>query len=202
MIAWFVVSLLAYLLGSIPTGYLLTRLLKGQDIRQAGSGNVGATNVARVAGKIPGLIVLLCDVGKGALAASWLPGWIPGGDVPLLHPLRLAAGAAVILGHDYPCFLRFRGGKGIATAFGVLLVLMPAVAGLCAAVWAAVFIWKRYVSLASIVASAALPVWLVLVGYAAPVVIFGACLGWLAIYRHQANIRRLYLGQEPTFGRS
>ena len=199
--AWLALPLLAYLLGSMPTGYLLTRMWKGQDIRQAGSGNVGATNVARVAGKIPGLIVLLIDLGKGALAAGVLPMWFPGSDMSLLHPLRLVAGVAVVLGHDYSCFLRFRGGKGIATGFGVLLALLPIVAGLCAAVWLGVFVWSRYVSLASIIASGTVPLWLLFFGHAAPVVIFGAFLGWLAVYRHQANIRRLYLGQESKFGR-
>lgn len=201
MIGWLIVPLAAYLLGSIPMGYLLTKLWKGQDIRQAGSGNVGATNVARVAGKLPGLLVLLLDLGKGVVAAGVLPVWFPGSDVSLLHPLRLAAGLAAVVGHDYPCFLRFRGGKGIATGFGVLLALIPLAAGLCAAVWLGVFLWSRYVSLASMIAAGTLPLWLLLFGQAAPVVIFGALLGWLAIYRHQANIRRLYLGQEPKFKR-
>ena len=197
---WMLAPLAAYLLGSIPTGYLLTKLLKGQDIRQAGSGNVGATNVARVVGKVPGLIVLLLDAGKGALAAGPMPGWWPGADAPALSMLRLLAGMAVVIGHDYPCFLRFRGGKGIATAMGVLLALLPGAAGLCALVWFAVFAWSRYVSLASIAASISLPVWLVIFGQPAAVVVFGAFLGWLAVFRHASNIRRLYLGQEPKFG--
>ena len=194
-IAWIVIPPVAYLVGSIPTGYWLTKLLKGQDIRQAGSGNVGATNVARVVGQVPGLIVLLLDLGKGALAVGPLPTWWAG-PLPMLHGVRLVAAMAVVLGHVYSCMLRFQGGKGIATALGVLLVLVPQVAGLCAAVWVTLFAWKRYVSLASIAAAVSLPVWLVVCGYAPPVVILGAGLAVLAVYRHQSNIRRLYLGQE------
>ncbi len=195
---WTVLPGLAYLIGSIPTGYLVTKCVaRGADIRATGSGNVGATNVARVVGKGPGLLVLLLDVGKGLLAVGLVPGWWPGAAPSML--LRLVMGVAVVVGHDYPCFLRLQGGKGIATTLGVLVLLLPPLAGVCVLVWVAVFLWTRYVSLASIAASLALPLGLVILGYPAPTVIVGSCLAWLAIYRHRANIRRLSLGQEPRF---
>ena len=199
LMTWACLLGVAYLIGSIPTGYLVTKCVaRGTDIRTKGSGNVGATNVARVAGTWPGLVVLLLDAGKGALVVGLVPGWWPG--APPLLLVRLVMGFAVVIGHDYPCFLRFQGGKGIATTLGVLIVLLPSLAGVCALVWAAVFAWTRYVSLASIAASLALPLGLVIAGHPASTVMVGSCLAWLAIYRHRANIHRLSLGQEPQFG--
>ena len=192
--------MLAYLLGSVPVGYLLARWTAGVDVRRAGSGNVGATNVVRVAGPLPGVAVLLLDAGKGALAVA-AAGWLTREPLAGSHWLRLVCGASVVIGHVWPCFLRFQGGKGIATALGVLMMVWPEAAGVCAAVWAVVFGWKRYVSLASIAAALSLPVYALIRLSRIEVVVFSVFLAWLAVWRHQANIRRLYLGQEPAFGR-
>ena len=198
--AW-LAPVIAYLLGSIPIGYIMARLARGVDIRHEGSGNIGATNVARVMGTWPGLLVLLLDALKGALAAGVVPAWLDG-PLGVLTPfqVRLVCGVAAVVGHIAPCFLRLQGGKGVATALGVLLTLLPAVAGVCAAVWVLVFLWRRYVSLASIAAAISLPFAALLMVARADAVLFCACLAWLAVWRHQGNIRRLYLGQEPKFG--
>ncbi len=186
----------AYLLGSIPWGFLFGKA-KGVDLRKIGSGNIGATNAARVLGKPIGLAVLLLDAAKGYVACRWLPGlWVD-------HPeqwLLLAAGIAAVLGHNFPCWLRFRGGKGIATSTGVLLALMPKALGICAVVWAVVFAVFRIVSLASMVAAGCLPVAVWWTGGSRLLLGFAIFLAVMAIYRHRANLRRLLAGTEPRFG--
>jgi glycerol-3-phosphate acyltransferase PlsY len=210
--AYAIIALAGYLLGSIPTGYLVARA-RGVDIRQAGSGNIGATNVFRILGKPAGIFVLLVDAAKGFAAAGAAMHWFPGlqavwpewlgaaTTTPDRTLLAAVAGVAAILGHNYTCWLGFKGGKGIATSAGVLLVLMPAALGICVAVWLVVFALSRYVSLASILAAAVLApaVWLTrggpwLTGVA-------ALLAALAIYKHRTNIRRLRDGTEHRFGR-
>ncbi len=200
----------AYLLGSIPTGYLLARA-KGIDIRTAGSGNIGATNVFRILGKGPGIFVLLVDALKGFAAAAFLPTLLLGapccasdqlGDTHL----SLIAGIGAILGHNYTCWLKFKGGKGIATTAGVFLALTPVGLGLAFGVWLMVFGLSRYVSLASIAAAAALPfaIWFDHL-YRNPLgdpalIVISAVLGALAIYKHKANIQRLRAGTESRVG--
>jgi glycerol-3-phosphate acyltransferase PlsY len=193
-----------YLLGSIPTGYLAARS-RGMDIRKVGSGNIGATNVMRVLGKPVGLLVLLADAAKGALACLVLP-WLATrwlGPVPAgaAERLALAAGAGAILGHNYTCWLGFKGGKGIATSAGVILVLMPKALGICLGVWLVVFGLSRIVSLASIVAAIALPLAAWWLDRSQAIVGVAAFLGVLAIFRHRANIQRLLAGTEPRVGR-
>ncbi|MCP5524987.1 MAG: glycerol-3-phosphate 1-O-acyltransferase PlsY [Verrucomicrobiales bacterium] len=195
------ILLLSYLLGSIPSGFLVARA-KGVDLRTVGSGNIGATNAMRVLGKPLGIFVLLADAAKGALACAFLPGvaarltaTVPGGDWPVI-----AAGVAAILGHNFTCWLRFKGGKGIATSAGVLLVLMPKALGVCLAIWLVVFALSRIVSLASILAAAALPLAVWSLGRGTPLVVVATGLGVLAIYRHRANIQRLLKGTEPRLG--
>ena len=185
----------AYLLGSIPFGYVLPRLLRGDDIRRHGSGNVGATNVWRVYGRSLGLPVAVLDVLKGLVPAA-LGLWLGGVWVGVL------AGAAAMLGHARPVYLGFsKGGKMVATAGGVALALAPLAALGCAVVWVAAFAVTRYASLASMLAAAALPVLCLVLGSSWPVVAFTAlaALGVLAL--HRQNIRRLLAGTEPRFVR-
>jgi glycerol-3-phosphate acyltransferase PlsY len=185
----------AYLLGSIPFGYVLPRLLRGDDIRRHGSGNVGATNVWRVYGRSLGLPVAVLDVLKGLVPAA-LGLWLGGDWVGVL------AGGAAMLGHARPVYLGFsKGGKMVATAGGVALALAPLAALGCAVVWVAAFAVTRYASLASMLAAAALPVLCLVLGSSWPVVAFTAlaALGVLAL--HRQNIRRLLAGTEPRFVR-
>ena len=187
--------LAAYLLGSIPFGYVLPRIVRGDDIRRHGSGNVGATNVWRVYGRSLGLPVAVLDVLKG-LVPTALGLWLGGDWVGVL------AGAAAMLGHARPVYLGFsKGGKMVATAGGVALALAPVAALGCAAIWIATFALTRYASLASMLAAMALPLLCVVLGSSWPVVGFTAvaALGVLAL--HRQNVRRLLAGTEPRFAR-
>jgi glycerol-3-phosphate acyltransferase PlsY len=189
----------AYVLGSIPFGLLLTRLFGGVDVRKAGSGNIGATNVARVAGPLAGILTLLFDAGKGA-AAVWLAGRLSNESATWMMIAALAA----LLGHCFPIWLKFRGGKGVATAAGTFFVLCPpALLGSVIVFLLVVFFW-RYVSLASISAAAAMPllIYLLWAPHHAPppVVTFGALASAaIIIYKHDGNIQRLVQGEEPKF---
>lgn len=196
-----------YLVGSIPTGYLVARA-KGVDIRQLGSGNIGATNVFRILGKGAGIFVLAVDALKGVAATTILPFVISQSNFMAekvswgtLENLALLCGVAAVLGHNYTCWLRFKGGKGIATSAGVFLGLAPIVVFVLIAVWAITFAISRYVSLASVVAAVALPVaaWFIKPGL--PFFIISCLLGALAIYKHKANIQRLLAGTENRFGK-
>jgi acyl phosphate:glycerol-3-phosphate acyltransferase len=184
--------LLAYLLGSIPTGFLFG-FFSGVDIREAGSGNVGATNVARVVGKKQGVVTLIVDVTKGffPIFLSFQLGF------------DLTAGALVglsaFLGHLYPIFLRFQGGKGVATGLGVFIGIDPVVAVVLLALFAMVVAGTRRVSVASMAAAGTAPVALWLLSYAPVVVVVGAIIGLMIVFRHRDNIRRLLSGTEPKF---
>jgi len=190
----------AYLLGAVPFGLLIGKL-KGIDIRKHGSGNIGATNVLRVLGKPLGIFTFILDALKGFLPAFFFPGLIAGtpGD-PVLSVL---CGAAAILGHNFPVFLGFKGGKGIATSAGVLLGIAWQAALIGVGIWAAIFFITRYVSLASILAAAAVAAsgwWLYRDSHIIlPIVL--TVLGLLAILRHKANIVRLLNGTENRFER-
>ena len=189
----------AYVLGSIPFGLLLTRVFGGGDVRKSGSGNIGATNVARVAGPLPGVLTLLFDAAKGA-GAVWLAGRISNDSASWMMIAALAA----LLGHCFPIWLRFRGGKGVATAAGTFLVLCPpALLGSIILFLLVGFFW-HYVSLASISAAAAMPllIYLLWAPHHAPppMVTFGAlAAAAIIIYKHDANIQRLVEGEEPKF---
>jgi glycerol-3-phosphate acyltransferase PlsY len=196
------VVLLAYLVGAIPTGFMIARA-RGVDIRAAGSGNIGATNVFRVLGRPAGVAVLLLDAAKGAIPCATLPPlalWVAGAAG---HPdpewLGIIAGIAAVLGHNYTCWLRFKGGKGIATTAGVLAVLMPVALLTCLAAWLVVFLLTRYVSLGSLVASVALPLTVWWRGQSGALLAVALALGLLAIGKHRANIRRLLNGTESRF---
>jgi len=197
----------AYLLGSLPTGYLLGKA-KGIDIRTTGSGNIGATNVFRALGKTAGLVVLLVDAAKGFLAcwllaptAAELVQSHTGGQPMSLEWLKIVAGVSAILGHNYTCWLGFKGGKGVATTAGVLLGLFPKAFPIALAVWLLVLALSRYVALASIAAAVALPFAVWFCGAGRNLTVLAALLGLLAIYKHRSNIQRLCHGTEHRIGR-
>lgn len=188
----------SYLVGSVPTAYLMVRWLKRVDVRSLGSGNVGATNATRAAGLPVGVAVFLLDVGKGLLAVHGFASWAAASPTPAL---RLACGLAAVLGHSFPVFLGFRGGKGVATTIGVLLGASPLVAAACAAAWLFGFLPGRYVSVGSLTAAAALPIAQTLLRRPAAEIAVGAALAALVIARHRANIQRLLAGTEHRMGR-
>jgi glycerol-3-phosphate acyltransferase PlsY len=181
-----------YLLGSIPFGLLLTRAAGLGDIRDVGSGNIGATNVLRTGHKSIAAVTLLFDAAKG-LAAVLLAARF--GDIA-----ALAAGAGAVLGHVFPVWLRFRGGKGVATTYGVMIAASWPAAVVALLVWAAVAVFARYSSLAALVSMASLPV-LAWVFSGTVLSMFASALALLVIARHHANIARLWNGTEPRIGR-
>ena len=182
-----------YLLGSMPFGYWVPRLVRGEDIRTKGSGNVGASNVFRVYGKSLGIPVALLDIAKGFAAAA-LGLWAGGALVGVL-----AAGAAMV-GHARPVFLRFqKGGKMAATAGGATFALAPLVAVLCVATWLVVFALTRFASVATIVTAAGLGVLVIVLDYPWPIVAFGVAGAVAVIALHHQNIRRLFAGTEHRF---
>jgi glycerol-3-phosphate acyltransferase PlsY len=188
----------AYLLGSVPFGYLLYRFRQGGDIRNAGSGNIGATNVVRTVGIAAGAATLLLDAGKGYAAVA-LAGYLSMGS-PEAAP---AAAFAAILGHMYPVFLKFRGGKGVATGLGAFLAISPPSVLICAVLFLVTAFLSRYVSLASMAAVGAFPLVLMVRGEATPLAQLAALLSVvLILFRHRSNWRRLRSGMEPPiFGR-
>ena len=187
------ITIFSYLLGSIPTGYIIGTLA-GIDIRKVGSGNVGATNVARTVGKTKGLLTLTADVAKGF--------------IPVFVALRFglsntavaSVGVAAFLGHLYPVFLKFQGGKGVATALGVLLALAPMATLVLVAVFGVVVFFSRIASVSSIAAAVAAPITLWSFSYSPTIVAMSVFLAVMIILRHRGNIRRLLAGTEPRFG--
>jgi glycerol-3-phosphate acyltransferase PlsY len=188
----------AYLLGSIPTGYLVAR---ARGIDTVGSGNIGATNAFRVLGKPAGLFVLVVDGLKGWIACALLGDWVyralagPVAPPWQEYPMVLA-GVAVILGHNFTCWLKFKGGKGIATSAGALAALVPKAFLAIFVVWVATFGLTRIVSLASLAAAASLPIATWLLGYSFRLVAITTGMSVLAIYKHRSNIQRLLNGTE------
>lgn len=200
-------ALLGYLLGSIPAGYIAGRFA-GIDIRTVGSGNVGATNVTRVLGKQFGYPVFLFDFAKGAAAvfvARFLAQRVQG--TPLFIDLCLCvSGTAAVLGHSYPVWLRFKGGKGVATSIGVLFGVAWIAAVIVGVVWLIVFRLSRYVSLASVIAAVTLPMIMTAMFFLdrlqSPLLIyFFAALAAIVIFRHRSNLSRLFSGTEARFER-
>jgi acyl phosphate:glycerol-3-phosphate acyltransferase len=195
--------LAGYLLGSIPFGILLTRIFGGGDIRAAGSGNIGATNVTRVAGPIPGILTLILDGFKGA-AAVWLAAHFSGYSATWMT----VTGVAALVGHCFPVWLKFRGGKGVATAAGMFLALCWPAAISAILLFVLVVIFFRFVSLGSIAAAAAMPLLIYLLwaphqsAHLAPppsVTLGAFAAAMLVVYKHDGNIQRLVEGREPRF---
>ena len=188
-----VTIVIGYMLGTIPSGYLVAKL-HGVNIQQVGSGNIGATNVLRALGVVPAVIVVVLDPLKGSVATA----------LPLLlgvGPWGAAlAGLAVVLGNNFNVLLGFRGGKGIATSIGVMLVLEPLVALFCIVLGVFTILVSRYVSLGSLVGMVALPLFLIARGSHPAYLLLGFALTALAVVRHLANVRRLMAGSESRLG--
>jgi glycerol-3-phosphate acyltransferase PlsY len=183
-----------YLIAAIPTGVVLARLMGGGDVRRKGSGNIGATNVYRVAGKLAGVLTLLGDVLKGLLPLLVLNRLFGATESQLA-----SAGLVAIIGHCYPVYLRFRGGKGVATALGILLVLSPkAVLGALVVFLLAVGI-SRFVSLGSVLAALSAPLLVLMLGHTRPIFLATLAIALLVVWRHRSNIRRLLEGSESRF---
>lgn len=188
-------ALIAYLIGGLPFGYWFMRLAYGRDIRTMGSGNIGATNVHRTAGRKAGVVVLILDICKGLLAV-WLAGFLSHDDARALG----ASAVAVMLGHCYPVFLRFKGGKAVACFIGAFLYLAPVALGVIALVFIAVVALTKYISLASIIGALLFPLaaWLIM-HPAEPILIASIAAALLIVYRHKGNIARLRAGRENVF---
>ena len=185
---------IGYLLGAIPSGYLAGRWLEGIDLRNCGSGSTGATNVLRNVGKVPALVVFLIDVGKGALAvlltkAFGLNDW-----------LQVLAGLAALAGHIWPIWLGFKGGKAVATGFGMFLGLAWPVGLACFGLFMAVISLFRIVSLASVVAALGLPLLMLAAGQSSAYISVSLVAALLVLWRHRSNVQRLVAGTEPRIG--
>lgn len=188
------VVVVSYLIASIPMGLLVGKLGYGVDVREHGSGNIGATNVFRTLGTLPAVLALLGDAAKGALAV-YLGRILLGDEVG-----AVIGGLAALAGHNWSIFLKFQGGKGVATGLGVILMLNPFVTLICFLIWLVLVYATRYVSLGSIVAAAALPILMFLTRQPYEHLIFSVLAAVFVIYRHHTNIRRLAAGTENKIG--
>ncbi|HWN95997.1 MAG TPA: glycerol-3-phosphate 1-O-acyltransferase PlsY [Methylomirabilota bacterium] len=206
VVSYIVTACVAYLLGSIPTGYLVAKS-RGIDIRTVGSGNIGATNVFRTLGKPAGTLVLAVDVLKGFVSCFFvgyfvyqlLVGRLP--DQATKEFLKITGGFLAILGHNYTCWLRFKGGKGIATSAGVVLGLLPGALAVSVGAWLTVIALTRYVSLASMAGALVLPFAAWWFGGSPRLIVVGATIAVLAMYTHRTNIKRLLDGTENRLGK-
>ena len=185
---------IGYLLGAIPSGYLAARWLKGIDLRDCGSGSTGATNVLRNVGKVPALAVFLIDVGKGALAVLMAKAF------GLNDGLQVLAGLAALAGHIWPIWLGFKGGKAVATGFGMFLGLAWPVGLACFGLFMAVISLFRIVSLASVVAALGLPLLMLAAGQSSAYISVSLVAALLVLWRHRSNVQRLVAGTEPRIG--
>lgn len=181
---------LAYLIGSIPSGLILGKLVWHTDLRQYGSKNIGATNAWRVIGKPAGITVFLCDLFKGML------GVLIAGAMAASPLSMILGGIAAIVGHSASVFLKFKGGKGVATGLGVILLLMPKVTVVVFIVWVLITVLTRYVSLASVTGAVLVPILAFVFDYGWMYVTFGILVGGFVVYRHKSNIERLLNGTE------
>lgn len=199
-IASFTVSIiLAYLIGSFPTSFLLARAMKGIDIRQVGSMNAGATNVLRTVGKMPALVTLIVDILKGVFAVTILTHFFYAFGIDLVFEFYQGLiGLTVVCGHIWSVFLKFKGGKGVATTLGVALGITPLALIPTIAIWAAVFFLSSYVSLASILSLMLFPIIACFLGYNFYTILFSVAICSLSIYKHKDNVKRLLKGEEST----
>jgi glycerol-3-phosphate acyltransferase PlsY len=186
---------IAYLLGSIPVGYVLVRLTTGRDVRAVGSGNIGATNVARTTGALPGIITLVLDILKG-FGAVWLAAYLTS-DSPFWTS---AAALAVIAGHAFPLFLKFQGGKAVASFIGAFLYLAPLALGAALVVFLAVVVGTRYVSAGSVIAAGTFPLGVWLISHPSSDLLLASIIaGAFIVYRHKGNLQRIRAGTEDPF---
>jgi acyl phosphate:glycerol-3-phosphate acyltransferase len=203
---WIILGLfISYLIGSVPTAYIFVRILKGQDIRTLGSGNVGATNALRVLGKPLGVTILALDILKGFIAVVIVGDWVAAqGGIVSGEALRILLGLACVSGHNWTVFLRFKGGKGIAATFGSLLGLafkiygLRLVLGLVVLVWVAVFLASRIVSLSSVLAGISLPVFTALLRQSGVLIAASLVLAVFVVVRHRSNLERIFQGKERS----
>lgn len=197
----FLVMLVSYIIGSIPAGFIMGKLLKGVDIRVYGSGNIGAANVLRVFGKLPALLVLTFDVFKGYFVTYFFPivlqGYISFFEISVSKSIL---GFCVIAGHIWPIFLKFKGGKGVATSIGVLIALDIKIAIIIFAVWLITLLFFRYVSLSSIVASVISPLLFLVFNTGIELILFSSALAFIISFKHNENIKRLIEGTEKKIG--
>ena len=195
---------LCYLIGAIPFGLLIVRWLKGADIREIGSGNIGATNVARAAGTLVAVLVFILDFAKGYFPVEVVKQFAVGGEHSMVVPVL--AGLATVLGHMFPVYLKFKGGKGVATGAGMLTALVPYALGVSVIAWIVVVGITRYVSLGSMSAAVALPIAFMIIehknafGKYWPLTLFCFIIGALVVVRHRHNIKRLLEGSENRLG--
>ena len=190
MLSLILTVILSYIIGSIPSGLILGKGLWNTDLREHGSHNIGATNAWRTLGKVPGTMIFLLDFLKGAAGALL-------GSALVGTPLAIVLGGIfAILGHSRSIFLRFQGGKGVATGLGVIAMIMPAITAIVFIVWLAIVFATRYVSLGSIVGAALVPILALITGQPAVYTLFGVFAAALIIIRHQSNIQRLLNGTE------
>ena len=190
-------TVLGYLIGSFPTSFLMARALKGIDIREVGSGNAGATNVMRSVGKLPALITLIVDIAKGAFVVTFVANFFYQYTETIDYDFyRSFLGLAAICGHIWPVWLKFRGGKGVATTLGVAIGLAPVVLLPSVFIWLVIFFTTNYVSLASILALIAFPI--IAIAFSQPLylVLVSAVICSISIFKHRENIKRLLKGQE------
>lgn len=193
----FFAMLITYLVGSVPTGYLFTKFLKNTDLRNVGSGNVGATNVFRAAGKAAAFLTLVIDMLKGFIAVTFLADMLYSFRMNMVYPqFQAILAVCVVAGHNWPLFLDFRGGKGVATSAGVLLALCPLLLLIGCCVWLIVYIFSRIVSLSSIIAAVSISLASYFYSYGRALRLLTITLAVLAIIRHKANIKRLVRNEE------
>ncbi len=208
---WIIIGLLAsYLIGSIPVGYILGRLIKRVDIRNFGSGNIGATNASRVLGKGWGVVVLILDILKGFISVVFLGDILVSVTAPSMalwrseEFLRIILGASSISGHNWTIFLKFRGGKGVATALGVLIGLsikisgLKLILGLLVLTWIIVFLITRIVSIASVFSAVCFVIYAIIFKQSALVISLSVLFCFFAVIRHSSNLKRFLQGKEPT----
>ena len=188
------ITIAIYLIAATPTGVVLARLMGGEDVRQKGSGNIGATNVYRVAGKLAGVLTLLGDTLKGFLPLLAFKTWLE----PTPTQLGIASAVAII-GHCYPVYLKFKGGKGVATALGIFLVLSPKAVFFALLVFILTVAITRYISLGSVLAALSAPLLILLLNHPQPIFLATLFIAALVIWRHSSNIRRLLDGTETRF---
>lgn len=183
----------SYLIGSIPFGLIIGKLWANIDVRQYGSGNTGTSNVLRTVGPVAAIIVFALDVGKGALAVYL-------GSLAGTEFVKIMAGVAAIAGHNWPIYLRFKGGKGIATSLGAVISLTPIIALILLGLWIIIVGITRYISLASLAAAVLFPIFLIISRAPMAYILAGILISAFAVYRHRSNIKRLLAGTELKIG--